>query len=160
MNPELEAIKAAWNRTSEQKDDAAHKRGELMFALAVADGSFDKARANEDQNGVIKRYKGKTVEQLQAAIAECNAEIADARLHDDDARELADAYVAAHPEEFTALEGASIEDLVRHVDVFRAGGSDFEESLWRIETYLLHRFAPQNIGGVAHAIIRIPGRGN
>lgn len=70
---------------------------------------------------------------------------------------LADAYVAAHPELFTQLADMSIEDCVGAVGVFRAAG--MEEDQWRVETWLLSRFEPQNIGGEYQAQTRIPGVG-
>lgn len=70
-------------------------------------------------------------------------------------RELADAYVEAHGDEFSSLKDLSLEDLVKAVDVFRAAGMDTE--VWRIETYLLHKYEPQNIGGAAAPTVRFPG---
>ena len=69
-------------------------------------------------------------------------------------RKLADAYVAAHPEEFTELRDLSIEDCVTAVDTFRA--ANLEESQWRVETWLLHHFAAQQIGGEYTAQVRNP----
>ena len=72
---------------------------------------------------------------------------------DESARELADAYVAAHPDQFTSLEAMSLEQCVQAVDVFRQAGMADEQ--WRVETWLLHRFEPQNIGGAAQAKVRL-----
>ena len=70
-------------------------------------------------------------------------------------RTMSDTYVAANPGEFTGYEGKSIEDLAKATDVFRDAGMD--EEVQRIETWLLHRFRPQNIGGTYQAEIRIVG---
>lgn len=70
-------------------------------------------------------------------------------------RRAADEYVAAHPEEFTQFEGKTLESLVKAVDVFRAAG--FDEEQLRVETWLLHHFEPQNIGGVATVTVRVTG---
>lgn len=68
-------------------------------------------------------------------------------------RELADAYVEQHPDEFTNLRDMSLEDLVKAVDVFRAAGMDTD--VWRIEAFLLHAYEPQNIGGTYNPKVRI-----
>jgi hypothetical protein len=68
---------------------------------------------------------------------------------------LADAYVAAHPEQFTDLAAMPLDKCVTAVDAFRAAGMD--EAQWQVEAWLLHRFLPQNIGGTAQAAVRIPG---
>jgi hypothetical protein len=67
-------------------------------------------------------------------------------------RAAADEYVAAHPDEFTQFAGKDIPELVRAVDVFRDAG--FVEDQLRIETWLLHHFEPQSIGGPAIAVVR------
>ncbi len=72
-------------------------------------------------------------------------------------RELCDAYVKAHPEQFTELERLSLEECVTSLSVFRAAG--MVESQWRVEAWLLHRFEPQQIGGEAKVIIRMPSPG-
>lgn len=74
------------------------------------------------------------------------------------ARTLADAYVAAHPEEFTVLANTNIELCVASVDMFRNNGA--EDDQWRVEAWLLHHFEPQTIGGPVVAQIRVPGTGN
>lgn len=76
---------------------------------------------------------------------------------EDKARALADKYVAKHPEQFDGLAEKSIHELVKAVDVFRDAGMDDEQ--WRIETYLLHRYNPQEIGGPTAATVRITGEG-
>lgn len=70
-------------------------------------------------------------------------------------RELADAYVEAHPDEFASLRELSLEDCVKAVDVFREAGMDTEVA--RIDVWLWHHFEPQNIGGTAAPTVRIPG---
>ncbi|CQD07347.1 hypothetical protein BN970_01385 [Mycolicibacterium conceptionense] len=72
------------------------------------------------------------------------------------ARQLADDYVAANPDQFTSLAEMSIEQCVAAVDVFRAAA--MEDDQWRVETWLLHHFQPQTIGGPVTAQIRIPGQ--
>ena len=69
------------------------------------------------------------------------------------ARELADEYVAANPDQFTELATKTIEECVTAVDVFRAAGMAAEQS--RIETWLLHHFEPQSIGGAAAPTVRV-----
>ncbi|OBF77104.1 hypothetical protein [Mycolicibacterium fortuitum] len=66
---------------------------------------------------------------------------------------LADAYVAAHPDEFAYLATMSIESCVAFIDVFRAQGD--EDSQWRVEAWLLHHFEPQTIGGTVEAKVRV-----
>lgn len=72
-------------------------------------------------------------------------------------RALADAYVAANPSEFEDYLDMSLEDCVKSVENARTLG--LESAQWRAETWLLHRFEPQKIGGAAEARIRIPGPG-
>lgn len=72
---------------------------------------------------------------------------------EDGARKLADAYVAAQPDEFTELAGMTLEQCVQAVEVFR--NAQMADSQWRVETWLLHHFAPQNIGGAAAPTVRI-----
>lgn len=74
------------------------------------------------------------------------------------ARALADAYVAAHPDEFGLLATMPIESCVAAVDLFRNEAD--EASQWRVETWLLHRFEPQTIGGPVTAKVRVPGQEN
>ena len=73
---------------------------------------------------------------------------------EESARALADEYVAEHPEEFAELENLTLEQCVQAIDAFRAAGLD--KSVWRIETWLLHRYEPQNIGGTYAPQVRIP----
>lgn len=64
-------------------------------------------------------------------------------------RDMANAYVAAHPEQFTpealALDPDDVPGLVAAVDVFRDRG--LLEWQWRVEVWILHHVPPQNIGG-------------
>ncbi|EUA24053.1 hypothetical protein I552_10267 [Mycobacterium xenopi 3993] len=62
-----------------------------------------------------------------------------------DGAQLADEYVANHSAEFAAFPSMTVQQLVEAVDVFRA--ANMLEDQWRVETWLLHRFEPQNIGG-------------
>ena len=66
--------------------------------------------------------------------------------------QLADEYVAAHPEEFEDYKDMSIVELVQSVDNARALG--LKTAQWRAETWLLHKFEPQNIGGEQQPVIR------
>ena len=72
------------------------------------------------------------------------------------ARALADAYVAAHPDEFGLLATMPIESCVAAVDLFRGTGD--EGSRMRVETWLLHRYEAQKIGGTVEPVIRTPGQ--
>jgi hypothetical protein len=69
------------------------------------------------------------------------------------ARKLADAYVAANPDKFTQLQGMSVQQCVKAAEVFR--DSAMADDQWRVETWLLHRYEPQNIGGTVEAKVRI-----
>jgi hypothetical protein len=75
---------------------------------------------------------------------------------DDDAkvRAQADKYVKAHAKEYAGWDNLSLETLVAEVERAREVGD--EDKQWQIEAYLLHRFEPQNIGGPAEAVVRIP----
>lgn len=65
----------------------------------------------------------------------------------DVARDLAEAYIAAHPDDFAKLATKTVEELAASVDVFRAAGWDEEQQL--VETWLLHLFPqPQQVGGI------------
>lgn len=92
--------------------------------------------------------------ELEAIADSWNKETGGGR-DEDGTRAACDAYVAAHPEQFTALQDMSIEQCVNAVSVFRQAGMDEEQ--WKVEVWLLHHFAPQNIGGPIEAQIRIPG---
>lgn len=91
---------------------------------------------------------------------------------EDGTRALCDAYVAAHPEQFTELANMTLEQCVQSVSLFRQAsfdptqtmafkqmGVDPEESQWKVEVWLLHNFEPQNIGGPLQARIRLPAPG-
>lgn len=71
---------------------------------------------------------------------------------DDGARTLADQYVSSNPDEFNGFQGMTIEQLVEAIDTFRS--ANMEEDQWRIETWLLHRYTPQNIGGIYQPQLR------
>jgi hypothetical protein len=64
---------------------------------------------------------------------------------EDLARQRADAYVTAHGDEFTDVEGLSVEECVGRIDTYRLG--DQREQVQRIETWLLHLRAGQPIVG-------------
>jgi hypothetical protein len=69
------------------------------------------------------------------------------------ARTLADKYVKAHPDEFASFADMDVHQCVKAVDVFREAG--MEEDKRRVDTWILHRFDPQQIGGPAEATVRI-----
>ena len=75
----------------------------------------------------------------------------------DHAVELSDTFAAAHPDLFAFLADMSIESCVALVDTFREAGD--EESLWRVQAWILHRWPPQHIGGQAQVEIRIVPEG-
>jgi hypothetical protein len=72
---------------------------------------------------------------------------------DSDVYTLAHAYVEANPDEFREYESKDLDGCVKAVEAFRAAG--LEESYWRAQTWLFHKFPPQQIGGtVSHVIER------
>lgn len=80
---------------------------------------------------------------------------AKAKRDDAKVRKLADKYVASNSAKlYKGWDALPLELLVQMVDKARADGD--EERVWQVETYLLHRFEPQNIGGGAEARIRMP----
>lgn len=66
---------------------------------------------------------------------------------------LADKYVSAHKADFAGWENLSQELLVRLVEESRDRGD--EESEWKAQTWLFHRFEPQNVGGPFEAKVRL-----
>lgn len=68
-------------------------------------------------------------------------------------RQLADKYVKAHPEEFAELKDLSEPECVKALEVFRAAG--MEESEWKVQAWLFHRFEPQKIGGQHDSVVRV-----
>lgn len=72
-------------------------------------------------------------------------EASDATKDRTEARSLADAYVAAHPDLEARYGGFGIPDLVALIDAARARGD--EERRVEIDLWLLHAFEPQRIGG-------------
>lgn len=77
----------------------------------------------------------------------------DSKRDEDKARKLADAYVKANPDEFTELADMTIEQCVQAIDVFRAAG--MEDSQWRVEAWLFHKYEPQQVGGTYEAKVRL-----
>jgi hypothetical protein len=78
----------------------------------------------------------------------------DSNRDEDKARKLADSYVKANPDQFAALQSMTLEECVKAVDTFRAAGMEDEQ--WKVETWLLHKFEPQKIGGTYEATVRVP----
>lgn len=76
----------------------------------------------------------------------------------DQVRALADAYVAAHPDQFTSLQMMERDECIAAIDVFRTAG--MEEDQWRVEAWIQHHWDPMNIGGPVTAKVRIPGQEN
>lgn len=68
-------------------------------------------------------------------------------------REVADAYVKKHPDEFAELEEKSQAECVESLEAFRAAG--LEDGEWRVQAWLFHRYQPQNIGGDYIGEVRI-----
>jgi hypothetical protein len=76
-------------------------------------------------------------------------------LSDDDAvRKQADKYVSAHAKEFAGWDNLPLDVLVKSVENYRETGQEAEQ--WKVEAWLLHHFAPQNIGGTYEAQVRVP----
>lgn len=71
------------------------------------------------------------------------------------ARQLADALVEGNPSLFEEIRTKPMEVLCQDIDIFRA--AEMEEQVWLIETWLLHRYDPQQIGGNYQPQIRIAG---
>lgn len=66
---------------------------------------------------------------------------------------LADECVAKYPDVFSSFKDMTLEQCVQAVDVFRA--ANMFDDQWRVETWLLHNFHPQVIGGGANVQVRI-----
>lgn len=78
----------------------------------------------------------------------------DLRSEDASVYELADAYVAAHPDDFAGFASLPLEALVKTIDTYRSDGRD--DDAMKVQVWLWHHFEPQNIGGTYHATIRVP----
>lgn len=89
--------------------------------------------------------------ELEAIVDAMDKTTGDGRDHAK-AVQLADEYVAAHPDKFTMLATLSLEACVALVDAFRA--AEEWEALFLVEAWLLHKFEPQNIGGPMIATVR------
>jgi len=89
------------------------------------------------------------LEQIKAAWSKDEAGGRDEAL----ARELADEYVKENPVLFSSISQKSLEELCADVEAFR--NANMEEEVWKIETWLLHRFEPQNIGGIYQPQVRV-----
>lgn len=74
----------------------------------------------------------------------------------DSARELSDAYIAAHPEQFGDFAGMDAAAVAQAVDTFRSAGMD--DAVTRAEMWVRSAFEPQQIGGQVDATRRtVPG---
>lgn len=69
-------------------------------------------------------------------------------------RELARAYVTAHPERFHDVAPMTLEEAVQAVETFRTAG--FENQQWLVETWLLAKVPPQEIGGSIALPVDVP----
>lgn len=69
-------------------------------------------------------------------------------------REQARAYVKAHPAEFTELEQLTEDEAVKALEVFRDAG--YEESEWRVQTWLFATYPPKQIGSTFGPVIDLP----
>lgn len=66
---------------------------------------------------------------------------------------LADKYVDAHPDEFKGFDALPLELVVGALEKARETGDEASE--WKFQTWLFHRFEPQNIGGTHTATVRL-----
>jgi hypothetical protein len=71
----------------------------------------------------------------------------------DTAHQLADKYVTDHPDVFASLTDMTLEECVKAVEAFR--DNNMEDNQHQIETWLLHKWEPQNIGGTANPTLRL-----
>lgn len=74
----------------------------------------------------------------------------------DKARELADQYVADHPDQFEQMADLTLKQCVQAVATFR--NANMVDDQWRAEAWILHRFEKQHIGGAASPQVRIPSK--
>lgn len=95
----------------------------------------------------------KELEAIRDAIAPTDPEVGHEGQDRPAAELLADAYVAAHPEDFAKFAEMSIVQLVEQVDKLRQLG--WEQDVWLVEAWLLHKFEPQTIGGVTAPQLRL-----
>lgn len=76
----------------------------------------------------------------------------------DRAREISDAYIAAHPAEFTDFVGLKTQDLTDSAAVLNAAGPAHRKQAIRVEMWVRSNIEPQEIGGQVEATRRvIPG---
>lgn len=89
--------------------------------------------------------------ELQAIKDAWDTETGNGR--DPNARTLADQYVKNHPDQFEDYKELTLPECVKALEVFRDAGMESEQ--WKVETWLLHRYEPQNIGGTYQAQVRL-----
>lgn len=75
------------------------------------------------------------------------------RQEDDSVYKLADKYVDAHPEDFGGFDALPLDVIVGALEKARETGDEASE--WKFQTWLFHRFEPQNIGGTHTATVRL-----
>lgn len=73
---------------------------------------------------------------------------------DEGAREMAKAYVEAHPEKFADMEDMTLEQIINAVETFRNAG--METMQWLAETWLLAKVPRQEIGGTISFPVDVP----
>lgn len=103
---------------------------------------------DDDLKAIKDAWEGRN----SAGIASSNPDGVDLS-GDQAARDLADAYVESHAEDFAGMENLSLDLLVKAVDDYREKGQEAEQ--WKVEAWLLHHFDPQEIGGTYQPKLRI-----
>lgn len=66
---------------------------------------------------------------------------------------LADKYVKAHADQFKGFDALGMDVIVAALEKARENGDENQE--WVFQTWLFHRFEPQNIGGTHTATVRV-----
>jgi hypothetical protein len=87
------------------------------------------------------------------AVGQASSTEPDVRDKDTSVYELADKYVAAHPEDFKGFDALGMEVIVTALEKARETGDEASE--WKFQTWLFHQFEPQNIGGTHTATVRV-----
>lgn len=135
MNAELQAIKDAHDAANEAKHKSLVAVGEAKLAEKEGrQADADKAWAIVAKQGFSSGIEG---QKRKEAVS------------------LSDAYVDAHPDEFTIYRDMEEDDLVHTLEVLRDGG--LTEAWWRVQVWLFHRFEPRHIGGPLKGVVRIRG---
>jgi hypothetical protein len=101
----------------------------------------------EDLKAIREAWEKRDARGLRSSSGKVSLE------DDDKVRKLADKYVAAHKNDFAGFDNLSQDLLVRQLETYRDSGD--EDGEWKIQTWLLHHFEPQNIGGTYEAQVRV-----